>query len=279
MTNGFRSHLRRNLVAYLALGAALSTAAGVAYSAIPDAQGVIHACYTNGGAGASRALRVLDTEAGDTCGATETALNWNQHGQPGAPGAKGAAGPQGPAGVATTYARSRSGPVSLPDTSQPKAIATMYVPRGNYAIFAKAVGAMSVPNYSCPPGTDVYYCVLQHNERRLAATIFGCAVEANGSSDLGRANLIAGANAQSAYQTVSASVVVPLLAASNKVTLRCLQYGGGKWPAKITNARLIAMKIQPGSSLGSFAAIGRKVTKSQRKPHLKPLRRVLKKLP
>jgi hypothetical protein len=276
MTNRLRSHLRRNLVAYVALGAALSTAAGVAYSAIPDAQGVIHACYAASGAGTGRTLRVLDTDAGDTCAVGETALNWNQHGPPGPPGA---AGPQGPAGVATTYARSRSGPVSLPDTTQPKAIATMNVPRGNYAIFAKAVGAMSVPNYSCPPGTDVYYCVLQHNERRLAATIFGCAVEANGSSDLGRANLIAGANTQSAYQTVSASVVVPLLAPSNKVTLRCLQYGGGKWPAKITNARLVAMKIQPGSSLGSFSAVGRKVPKSQRKPQLKPLRRVLKKLP
>ena len=41
-----RIHARRNVVAYLALVAALGAAGGVAYSSIPDAQGVIHAATT-----------------------------------------------------------------------------------------------------------------------------------------------------------------------------------------------------------------------------------------
>ena len=55
-----------------------------------------------------------------------------------------------------------------------KTIATLSVPGGSYAIFAKAVGYMTVPGFSCAPGTDVIYCNLLHNERRLASTAFGC---------------------------------------------------------------------------------------------------------
>ena len=47
MLQGLASHARRNVVAYLALGVALGAAGGVAYSSIPDAQGVIHGCYSN----------------------------------------------------------------------------------------------------------------------------------------------------------------------------------------------------------------------------------------
>jgi hypothetical protein len=45
---------------------------GVALASIPDANGVIHGCRkTSGGA-----LRVIDTDAGQTCMANETAINW-----------------------------------------------------------------------------------------------------------------------------------------------------------------------------------------------------------
>ena len=47
MLQGLASHARRNVVAYLALVAALGAAGGVAYSSIPDAQGVIHGCYVH----------------------------------------------------------------------------------------------------------------------------------------------------------------------------------------------------------------------------------------
>ena len=58
MVQRLASHARRNVVAYLALVAALAAAGGVAYSSIPDAQGVIHGCYDD----TTGALRVIDTD-------------------------------------------------------------------------------------------------------------------------------------------------------------------------------------------------------------------------
>jgi hypothetical protein len=61
--------------------ALLALAAGVAYATIPDAQGVIHACYK-----ASGNLRVIGS---GSCGSGETALDWNQSGPPGPTGPHG----------------------------------------------------------------------------------------------------------------------------------------------------------------------------------------------
>jgi hypothetical protein len=266
------SHLRRNVVAYVALVAAAATAGGVAYSAIPGGQGVIQGCYAAGGA-----LRVIDADAGDTCRPSETALAWNQHGPAGPAGPAGAAGPpgaQGPAGVATTYARAAGGPIALV-TAKPKLVASVDVPSGTYAIFAKAVGELTVPSYTCPSGSDIYYCNLAHNERRLAATIVGCSVTAGSASDLARANLIAGANSLVAYQTLSASLVQTLEQPSNAVQLRCVQYGGGKWDARVTNVRLVAMKVDSGGPPSVFASVPTTIPAAEVKPKLKPLRRVL----
>lgn len=259
MSRPAESHVRRNLVAYLALGVALAATGGVAYSAIPDGGGVIHSCYDN----VTGAMRVIDTEASGVCRGGETALDWNQRGQP------GAAGPQGPPGLGTTYGKSKAELVALPDPGQKKTVLSLTVPRGNYVIFGKAVGALSVPGFSCAPNTEIVYCNLQHNERRLAATIFGCAVQAGESSDLGRANLIAGANHQSAYQTVSTNVMHSFQGNSNKISLTCLQYAGGKWPAGVHNARLIAMKVDQINPLNPFRAFAIKVSKPKRKPKLR----------
>ena len=135
--------------------------------------------------------------------------------------------------MALTYAKSAAGPVSLPDAAQVKTIATLTVPGGSYAVFAKAMGGLTVPSFSCAPGTDVIYCNMLHNERRLASTTFGCLIQAGPSSDLGRANLIAGANSLSASETVGAELVNTFPDGSNTIRLRCLQYAGGKWPVKI----------------------------------------------
>src|SRR3954451_6974922 len=97
MLDKLRRPRRRTLfaaAAVLALGCA-----GIAYSAIPDSGGVIHACFKDNGD-----LRVIDTAASkkETCKNNETALNWNQTGAQGAQGPKGDkgdTGPQGPAGA------------------------------------------------------------------------------------------------------------------------------------------------------------------------------------
>ncbi len=63
----------------------VAIAAGTAYATIPDAGGVIHGCYlTKDGT-----LRVIDPSAGGACTSKETAIAWNQQGQPGPPGVVG----------------------------------------------------------------------------------------------------------------------------------------------------------------------------------------------
>jgi Collagen triple helix repeat (20 copies) len=82
---------RRGMPVLVVLGALI--AVGVAFAAIPDSGGVIHACYSvsNG------ALRVVD---GTSCKSSETALSWNQQGTTGPTGPQGPAGPTGATGPA-----------------------------------------------------------------------------------------------------------------------------------------------------------------------------------
>ena len=84
-------HIRgRRLV--VAIMVVFGVAGGVAYAAIPDADGVIHGCRNNG----SGVLRAVETT--DGCTAAESALQWNVRGPRGEQGQPGPAGPDGPAG-------------------------------------------------------------------------------------------------------------------------------------------------------------------------------------
>jgi hypothetical protein len=97
--------LRRTLVLATALLTVLAGAV-VAAAAIPDGQGVIHACRSlNTGA-----LRVIDTDSGQTCNSkNEAALTWSQAGP------QGPAGPPGPAGgVSGAHIVSVQGPGDFP---------------------------------------------------------------------------------------------------------------------------------------------------------------------
>src|SRR6187401_3061816 len=70
----------------LGLAALIVALGGVAFAAIPDSNGTIHACYQaqNGD------LRVVDG-SGD-CRKSERSLEWNQRGSPGPPGPPGPGG-------------------------------------------------------------------------------------------------------------------------------------------------------------------------------------------
>ena len=63
----------------------------MAWAAIPDGSGTIHACYGT----ADKSLRVLDS---GTCGNGEAPVAWSQAGVQGAQGLQGPQGPQGPQG-------------------------------------------------------------------------------------------------------------------------------------------------------------------------------------
>jgi hypothetical protein len=79
------------LVAVLAGG-------GLAYAAIPSADGTIHGCFDK----ARGTLRIVDAEAigGGRCSDSEAALSWNQKGPVGPAGPQGPVGAQGPGGPA-----------------------------------------------------------------------------------------------------------------------------------------------------------------------------------
>jgi hypothetical protein len=136
-----------------AIAAVLAITAGVAYASIPTG-GVIHGCYkTNDGK-----LRVIDTNAGDSCGSNETALDWNQigpvgptgpqgaqgvagptgpQGQQGIQGIQGVQGPQGPSGTSHAYSTSAgSHQVQGGNGVFPTTVASLNVQAGDYAIFA-----------------------------------------------------------------------------------------------------------------------------------------------
>lgn len=87
-----RLGLRR---AFTAAPVAVIVIGGVAVAAIPNSDGVIHACYTKTGS----SLRVYDP-TNTKCSSNEVALSWNQKGPAGPTGAAGPAGPKGETGAA-----------------------------------------------------------------------------------------------------------------------------------------------------------------------------------
>lgn len=93
------------VVAFVAVALAIG---GFAFAAIPDRNGVIHACYKK----KKGALRVVSSSR--KCSRRERALAWNRRGRPGLRGRTGArgrtgrtgrAGATGPAGGALAYAQ------------------------------------------------------------------------------------------------------------------------------------------------------------------------------
>jgi hypothetical protein len=85
----------RKLWLALAVGGVVALGTGVAFGSIPNAGGVIHACYKENGQ-----LRVIDTYSSSPgCKNQETALDWNKQGPEGPIGATGPAGSKGDTGA------------------------------------------------------------------------------------------------------------------------------------------------------------------------------------
>lgn len=79
--------MRKTWFALVAIAAVVLGVGVAAYASIPDANGVIHGCRKN----SDGQLRVIDSDAGQTCANGWTPLNWSQ------------TGPQGPAGLAGVH--------------------------------------------------------------------------------------------------------------------------------------------------------------------------------
>jgi len=115
---------------------------------IPDAKGVIHACYNKSGG----SIRVIDDSV-TGCGANETSLNWNVPGAAGPSGPigpqgpVGPSGPQGPAGPAgpqgalgpsNAYVRAdQTTLVTLPANQLPVTVISLDLPAGSFIVSAR----------------------------------------------------------------------------------------------------------------------------------------------
>jgi hypothetical protein len=105
---------RRPFVILLGSGVVLAVGAGIAIASIPDASGVIHACYKT----SQGQTRIVQSAA--DCNPSETAVQWSQTGvagPAGPPGPPGPTGPQGPTGpVGPTGPAGPAGPQGPPGT-------------------------------------------------------------------------------------------------------------------------------------------------------------------
>jgi len=113
-----KRHLRqRGIRLLLATTVLLAVAAGIAYAAIPDSNGVIRGCY-QASSGALRVIGSNPTVGGGKCSAGEKALNWNQRGPTGTKGATGANGTKGATGAnGVTGATGTAGPTGPTGTT------------------------------------------------------------------------------------------------------------------------------------------------------------------
>jgi hypothetical protein len=106
---------RTKVLAGFAAAAAIAVVTSAAWAVIPDAEGTINACFARDGY-----LRVIDTDAGQTCRSKEQALAWSSS----------------PGELPDVFVTIRD--VSVPPTQGFTQVATMELPAGNYQVTARA---------------------------------------------------------------------------------------------------------------------------------------------
>ncbi len=141
---------RSKLAAVGAVVAAF-TAAGVAFGAIPGANGVIQGCYVGGGN-----VKVVNALP---CPKGHTPLQWNQQGPKGDKGDKGDTGPQGPPGpTGPTGPAGTAGPTGPAGPSGPAGTSPGYFAflNGNFALG----GTATIFSRALPAGTYLVWAKL-----------------------------------------------------------------------------------------------------------------------
>lgn len=116
-----------------AVGLAAVCISGAAYAAIPSSDGSIKACYAKQQSSVlgipyhKGEVRIVDS--GEGCRAYESAISWNQKGQPGPAGPQGPAGPAGGSSGITKI--DTDAPFqAVPDSTDQLASATVYSGQG-----------------------------------------------------------------------------------------------------------------------------------------------------
>ncbi|MGW0231204.1 hypothetical protein ACWDWO_23085 [Actinopolymorpha singaporensis] len=122
---------RVTVVTAAVLLAGLGAAAYAAIPAvIPDADGTIHGCFRT----TQGSLRVIDPSAGDSCGPSETALDWSRTGPQGPQGPQGPRGPAGPEGSGHAFTATSGGSVPI---HGPTVVVTLTgLPAGTYLVWS-----------------------------------------------------------------------------------------------------------------------------------------------
>ncbi|HEX2047113.1 MAG TPA: hypothetical protein VHF27_05070 [Acidimicrobiales bacterium] len=175
----------------IAAGGALVAAVvsgGLAFAAVPAADGTITGCYH----GESGALRVVD--AASACRNNETAITWSQRGPQGPVGPQGPAGPQGVPGPAGAEGHpGATGPTGPAGPAGPAGLSgARFVPLqgsnitngttvgftdvgpGNYVAVASVQSTADPDDDVCDPICDTLngtlFCRLLHNGEFMGAT-------------------------------------------------------------------------------------------------------------
>jgi hypothetical protein len=204
---------RAPILIVLPVAAVLMFVVGVAVAAIPDSgDGEIHACFQKN----HGQLRVIDAEAGVSCGPAEEALVWSQEGP------SGATGPRGPS---NGFSRFHDAEVPATDFAEPRLL-ELQVPEGKFVTTGTAI----VRNAG--PGVATITCATLH---------------ASGDFDLATARLAPTGQAGD-IQTLAMNPVGLAPAGGGTIWLDCDDGGGNvqvSW-MKISTIQVETLTNTPG---------------------------------
>jgi hypothetical protein len=150
----------RRRAVLVAVAAILVLAGGIAYAAIPGANGTITGCYKANGS-----LRVIDAEAGQTCTSSEQQLTWNQTGPQGPEGPQGPTGPPGPSGALGDLFHSQRADTIDNYAGQDIVLQMGSLPAGSYSLDL-TVAASGGAGPSSLPNRDLF-CVFGTTQTNL----------------------------------------------------------------------------------------------------------------
>ena len=224
------------------LGAGGLTAA--AYGAIPDNQGVVHACYntTNG------AVRVVNGSS--DCRNDESPLTWNQtgpqgatgtQGPPGPAGAPGAAGPPGsPGPQGADGAPGAAGPAGPPGPAGTSGSSHAF--STSDAVIGVPAGWGAVPvevtQLSLPAGNYVVWATGQANQV-IGSDDFATCSLAGGGATIAAQSVSASGDTVSAYSLTATTT----LSSDGTVELDCVGSLGSTIGPFLRNNSLVALQV------------------------------------